>query len=52
MGRGLDLQQNFQKEGVLTGPQLLEGVAGEGGEFFQGGGAIFRFSDFFDDKES
>ena len=32
---GLNLQPNLKKEG-LTGPQLLEGVAGkEGSDFFQ-----------------
>ena len=36
-GGGLSLQPNFQKGG-LTGPQLLEGVAGkEGVTFFRGG---------------
>ena len=31
----------FSKRKDLTGPQLLEGVAGkEGGDFFQGGVAI------------
>ena len=37
-GGGLSLQPNLKKEG-LTGPQLLEGVAGkEGGDFFRGEG--------------
>ena len=37
-GRGLNLQPNFQKRGGgLTGPQLLDGIAGkEGGNFFLG----------------
>ena len=37
-GGWLNLQPNFQKGGGgLTGPQLLQGVAGkEGGDFFQG----------------
>ena len=47
----------FSKRGGLTGPQLLEGVAGkEGGEFFQGG---LQFShknklksEIFNDKKS
>ena len=38
VGGGLNLQPNFQK-GVLTGPQLLEGVAGkEGSASFRGRG--------------
>ena len=58
--RGLNLQQNFQKEGGLTGSQLLVGVAGkEGGDFFQriNGGCNFRIknklkSEIFNDKKS
>ena len=35
----------FSERGVLTGRQLLEGVAGkEGGGFFQGGGDWVQFS--------
>ena len=37
-GGGLSLQPNVQKGGGLTGPHLLEGVAGkEGLTFFRGG---------------
>ena len=32
-----NLQPNFQKGGDLTGPQLLERVAGEEGDDFSGG---------------
>ena len=40
-GRGLEPPTKFSKRGVLTGPQLLEGVAGkEGGDFFQRGGWV------------
>ena len=41
--RGMSLQPNFQKRGgALTGPQLLRGGCWEnGGDFFQGRGAIF-----------
>ena len=34
---GVNLQPNFQKGGDLTGPQLLERVAGEEGDDFSGG---------------
>ena len=41
-GGGLNLLADFQKEGSLTGPKFLEGVAGkEGVTFFRGEGAIF-----------
>ena len=49
--------QIFQKRRGLTGPQLLEGVAGkEGGDFFQGG-CNFHIknklkSEIFNDKKS
>ena len=46
-GGGLSLQPNFQKVGGggVTGPQLLEGVAGkEGGDFFWAGGGGLQFS--------
>ena len=55
-GRGWDSNQVFKKGG-LTGPQLLEGVAGkEGGDFFQGG-CNFHIknklkSEIFNDKKS
>ena len=41
-GGGVQPPTKFKKGGGgLTGPQILEGVAGkEGGDFFQGGGAI------------
>ena len=40
-GGGALSQPNLKKGGSLTGPQLLEEVAGkEGGDFFQGWGAI------------
>ena len=53
---GVSLQPNFQKGGGLTGPQLLEGVAGkEGVTFFRG----LQFShknklksEIFNDKKS
>ena len=39
---GVEPSTKFSKRGSLTGPQLWEGVAGkEGGNFFQGGVAIF-----------
>ena len=40
----VELQPNFQKEGGLIGPQLLEGVAGkERSDFFrEGGGCNFE----------
>ena len=38
---GLNLQPNFLKEGgYLTGPQLLEGIAGIEGVTFSGGGGL------------
>ena len=37
---GLSLQPNFQKGGALTGPQLLEGVAGTEGVTLLGGGGV------------
>ena len=55
--RGVETPTKFSKSGGLTGPQLLEGVAGkEGGDFFQGG---LQFShenklksETFNDKKS
>ena len=41
---GVKTPTKFSKWGTFTGPQHLEGVAGkEGGEFFQGGGAVFTY---------
>ena len=41
-GRGVEPATKFSKRGCLTGPQLLEGVAGkEEVTFFQAGVAIF-----------
>ena len=58
-GGGLKLQPNFRKGGGggLTGPQLLEGIAGkERGEFFQGEELLFSQkkklkSEIFNDKK-
>ena len=36
-GGGVSLQPSLQKGGDLTGPQLLERVAGEEGDDFSGG---------------
>ena len=45
VGRGVEPHTKFSKRGVLTGPQLCEGVARkEGGNYFLGGVAIFRKS--------
>ena len=58
-GRGLSLQQNFQKGGGggLTGPQLLQGFAGnERVTFFWGRDYNFhqkkKKSEIFNDKKS
>ena len=55
---GLNLQPNFLKEGgYVTGPQLLEGIAGiEGVTFSGGGGCKFYIknklkSEIFNDKK-
>ena len=57
-GRGGELPTNFSKRrGGLTGPQLLEGVAGkEGADFFQEAGLQFSCknklkSEIFNDKK-
>ena len=56
-GGGVETPTKFSKRGGLTGPQLLEGVAGkEGGDFFQGG-CNFHIknklkSEIFNDKKS
>ena len=54
-GRGWDPNQVFKKGG-LTGPQLLEGVAGKEGVTFSRGVAIFTKnklkSEIFNDKKS
>ena len=39
-GGGLNLRPNFQKEGGLAGPQLLERVAEKEGVTFFGGGGV------------
>ena len=53
----LCLQPNFQKEGDLKGPQLLEGLMGKRGWPFSGGGCNFNKKDqlkpeIFNDKKS
>ena len=56
-GGGVEnLQPNFQKEGGLTGPKLLEGGCWEkGGDFFQGVQFSHKNklkSEIFNDKKS
>ena len=53
---GVEPPTKFSKRGGLTGPQLLQGVAGKGGDFFQG---VYNShiknklkSEIFNDKKS